>query len=83
VARTTDDPLSIAGAVKGVACDVDRDVPIERIRPLDAVRSGSIAEPRIYTVLLSVFAGVSDCCLLTGITLPPASCLLPSISCRP
>jgi putative ABC transport system permease protein len=59
VARTDGDPMLIAGAVKTVARDVDRDVPIMRIRALDAVLSGSMAEPRVYTVLLSVFAGLA------------------------
>jgi putative ABC transport system permease protein len=59
VARTTGDAMSIAGAVKAVARDVDRDVPIVRMRSLDAVLSGSIAEPRTYTVLLGVFASLA------------------------
>jgi len=59
VARTDAHPMLIAGAVKTVVRDVDRDVPIMRMRALDAVLSGSIAEPRVYTVLLGVFAGLA------------------------
>ena len=59
VARTGGNPMSIAGAVKDVARDVDRDVPMIRIRALDEVLSGSIAEPRTYTVLLGVFASLA------------------------
>lgn len=49
----------MATAVKGVAQSVDRDVPIAQIRTLDDVLSASLAQPRLYTALLGVFAALA------------------------
>jgi putative ABC transport system permease protein len=59
VLRTSGDPVSIAGPVKSTALTVAPDVPVARVRTLDEILSGSIAEPRVYTLLLGVFAGLA------------------------
>jgi len=38
---------------------VDRDVPISEIRTLDEVLAASVAEPRIYTLLIGLFAALA------------------------
>jgi putative ABC transport system permease protein len=56
VVRTQAEPASLAGAVKRLARSVDRDVPVVQVRTLDEVLSASLAEPRVYTLLIGVFA---------------------------
>ena len=44
---------------QGAARAVDRDVPIARMRALDDVLAGSLAQPRVYTALLGAFAALA------------------------
>ncbi len=48
-----------AAALKNAGWSVDRDVPITQVRTLDEVLSASLAEPRVYTLLLGVFAALA------------------------
>ena len=59
VVRTTIDPLKLAGQVKAAARSASRDVPIARMDTLDNVLSGLLAQPRVYTLLLGVFAALA------------------------
>jgi putative ABC transport system permease protein len=56
VGRTVGDPGPMAGTVKSIAYSVDPEVPIFAIQPMDEVLSRSLTEPRVYTLLLGVFA---------------------------
>lgn len=56
VVRTTGDAASMPGAIKTVAYSVDPDVPISAIQTMDKVLSRSLAEPRVYTLLVGIFA---------------------------
>jgi len=56
VVRTTGDPAALAPAIKAAALSVDRSVPIAEMRTFDEVLSGSMAAPRVYTILLGTFA---------------------------
>ncbi len=59
VVRTSVEPSSLAGAIKAAARAVDRDVPVARMRALDDVLAGSLAQPRVYTALLGAFAALA------------------------
>jgi putative ABC transport system permease protein len=59
VVRTSVEPTTLAGAIKAAARVVDRDVPVNRMRSLDEVLAGSLAQPRVYTALLAVFASLA------------------------
>ncbi len=59
VLRTAREPERLMGAVRSLARSVDRDVPIVQMRTLDEVLSASLAEPRVYTLLLVVFAALA------------------------
>jgi putative ABC transport system permease protein len=59
VVRTTVEPTSLAATIRGVLRTVDRDVPVSRMRPLDDVLAGSLAQPRVYTALLGTFAALA------------------------
>jgi predicted permease len=59
VVRTSEDPSTLAGAVKRLARSVDPDVPITQIRTLDEVLSSSLAKPRVYALLVGAFAALA------------------------
>jgi putative ABC transport system permease protein len=59
VVQTTPDPMTLAAAITSAARSVDRDVPLVNARTMDEVLSGSLAEPRVYTWLLAVFAALA------------------------
>ncbi|MBW8878543.1 MAG: ABC transporter permease [Acidobacteria bacterium] len=56
VVRTTGDPAALTGAIRNMAQSVDRNVPVSRVRTMDDVLSGTLAQPRVYTLLLVFFA---------------------------
>ena len=59
VVQTTSEPMTLAAAIRSAARSVDRDVPLVNARTMDEVLSGSLAEPRVYTWLLAVFAALA------------------------
>jgi putative ABC transport system permease protein len=56
VIRTTSDPLSTVGALKSEVRNIDPDIPVSRIATLENVLSDSIAQPRVYLILVAIFA---------------------------
>ncbi len=56
VVRTVGDPAQVLPAVHARLREVDANAPITRERPLTAVVSDSIAQPRFYTLLIASFA---------------------------
>jgi putative ABC transport system permease protein len=58
-ARTTGDPLSLAGALRSQVRELDRDQPIADIRPMTEVIKRSVWQPRLYAILFAVFAVVA------------------------
>jgi putative ABC transport system permease protein len=67
VVRTSVEPTPLAGAIKDAARAVDRDVPIARLRALDEVLAGSLAQTRVYTALLAAFAGLALVLAMVGL----------------
>jgi putative ABC transport system permease protein len=59
VVRTTGDPTPVATALRGTVRAVDPDLPVLGIAPLAELVGQSIAQPRFYMLLLSVFALVA------------------------
>jgi putative ABC transport system permease protein len=59
VVRTGRDPVTLANAIRKTAQSIDRDVPIDRVRTMDDVLSGTLAQPRVYTLLLGFFAALA------------------------
>jgi ABC-type antimicrobial peptide transport system permease subunit len=56
VARTAEDPMRSALSLHGLVAAIDRAVPISDLRTMDALVSRSLAQPRVVTILLFVFA---------------------------
>ena len=59
VARTDGDPMNYATSLKAIARNVDPDVPISLMRSVDDVLARSLAQPRVYAMLLGVFASLA------------------------
>jgi putative ABC transport system permease protein len=59
VARTSLEPSTLARTVTLAVAAADPDVPISATKTLDEVRGESVAQPRVYTLLLGVFAGLA------------------------
>jgi predicted permease len=57
--RTRGEPLSSVNAVRAALQSLDRDVPMSRIRTLDALVAESMGQRRLSMVLLGVFAGLA------------------------
>jgi putative ABC transport system permease protein len=59
VVRTSDDPASVAGAVRQAVWAVDKDQPVTNIRTMDQVFAATISRERFQTLLLGLFAALA------------------------
>jgi putative ABC transport system permease protein len=59
VARTTSDPKGFAGAVRREVSALDKDLPVSNIKFMDEIIGKSVAQPRVYALLLGIFAGLA------------------------
>ncbi len=67
IVRTDGDPLTLAGAVREQVRALDPNIPLPQATPLADVVSRSVAQPRFYTSLLTLFAAVALILSATGI----------------
>jgi putative ABC transport system permease protein len=59
VIRTASDPVLMTSAVRGQIQQLDADLPVFNVRPMQEVVEGSIAQSRFRAVLLGGFAGLA------------------------
>ncbi|HEY6399906.1 MAG TPA: FtsX-like permease family protein, partial [Blastocatellia bacterium] len=59
VLRTNIDPVSLSDAVRRAAQSVNHDAPIIRVRTMQDVMAGAIAQARFNTILMALFAVVA------------------------
>jgi putative ABC transport system permease protein len=59
VARSNQDPRSLASSIRREIQSIDPDEPVANIRTLDTVVADSVAPRRLAVVLLGVFAGIA------------------------
>ncbi|HAF16158.1 MAG TPA: ABC transporter permease [Blastocatellia bacterium] len=59
VARTRSDPKAFAGAVRREVSALDKDLPVSNIKFMDEIIGKSVAQPRVYALLLGIFAGLA------------------------
>ena len=57
--RTTTDPLSLVGAVRGAVLSIDPNQPISNISTLEKVVDESIAQRRLNMLLMGLFGGLA------------------------
>ncbi len=67
IVRSSIDPLSLVGAVREQVLAIDPDQPISRVRTMDEVISGVLAQRRLAMSLLTAFAGVALLLAVIGI----------------
>ncbi len=67
VVKTQGDPGSIAGALRAVVRDVDKEQPLARVRTMEEAMAESVAQPRLRTTLLMLFSGIALALSLIGV----------------
>ncbi len=67
VVRTSSDPASLLGAVRGAVRSVDKDQPIANMRTMEQLVNASVAQPRFRTLLLGIFAALALVLAAVGI----------------
>ena len=65
--RTRGQPESAISAVRQMVRSVDPNAGIDAIVPVEQLVASSVARPRFYAVLLTIFAGVAGCLAAIGI----------------
>lgn len=67
VARTTGDPLAVAGAVRNEVRNLDANIPVANIRPMAEVVGAALATSRLTGFLMAVFAAIALTLAAVGI----------------
>jgi putative ABC transport system permease protein len=67
IIRAIGDPMKLANGVEQAVWSVNRDQPITNVRPMEQVQAESVAQPRIFALLLGVFAGLALVLAIVGI----------------
>ena len=67
VARTSGDPLSVAGSIRAEVRQLDPTLPVANIRPMTEVVAASLATPRLTGFLLGAFAVIALALAAVGI----------------
>jgi predicted permease len=66
--RTAVDPISMTQVLRDAVHSLDPDMPVERVRTLEALRLNYLAPARLTAMLLGLFAGVALVVTLAGLT---------------
>jgi len=56
VVRASGDPRELIAPIRGVLSSLDKDQPLSNVRTMDEILSASIAQQRLNTLLLGIFA---------------------------
>jgi putative ABC transport system permease protein len=67
VRSTNDDPLTVKNAVQQAIWSINPSLPESKAEPLTKTLAGQVAEPRLYALLLSVFAVIALTLAAVGI----------------
>ena len=67
VARSTQDPMSLASAIRRQVQAIDGSIPVSQIRTMEEVVSRSQSRPRFLTTLLTLFSSVALALAALGI----------------
>ena len=65
--RTDADPTAVASSIRSIVPQLDSQAMVENVVPMNQLVSNSISVPRLYAVLLGIFAGVAVVLATTGI----------------
>ena len=67
IIRTAGDPLALASSIRDEVRALDPNLPVADLNPLGQLLTTSMARPRFYTSLLTLFAGVALALAAIGI----------------
>ena len=67
VLKTAGDPAAVAGGLRAAMQRVDPDQPLVRVRTMEDAMAESVAQPRLRTMLLTLFSGVALLLSLIGV----------------
>jgi putative ABC transport system permease protein len=67
VVRTSQDPLSLAPAVRSAIWGTDKDLPVSLVRTMEAVRGGAVSAQRFNVLLMGLFASLALALAMTGV----------------
>jgi putative ABC transport system permease protein len=67
VVRTTRNPQSLVAPIRQAVQQLDRDLPLDKVQTYDQIVADSLAQNRVKTVLLAIFAGLALLLAATGI----------------
>ena len=59
VARTSTDPRTVTGNIRQEVWSIDKDLPVSSMKLMEELVANSVAQPRFYVILVSVFAGLA------------------------
>jgi putative ABC transport system permease protein len=59
VVRTAADPLSLVAPIRRALQEIDGDLPLDKVQTMEQVVSSSLAQNRVKTVLLGIFAALA------------------------
>jgi predicted permease len=65
--RTMSEPLSVAAGIRGVVKQLEPQATFDNVATMEQLVSNSISRPRLYAVLLGVFAGIAVALAAIGI----------------
>jgi predicted permease len=65
--RTTGNPSALAANARGIARQLDAGAALFSVAPMEAIVSTTVARPRMYAVLVTVFAAVGLVLALLGV----------------
>ncbi len=67
VLRTDGDPAALAPSLRAAVREIDREQPLARVRTMQEAMNESVAQPRLRTMLLTLFSGVALALSLIGV----------------
>ena len=65
--RTHGEPSALAEPLRSVLGELDPDVPMFRVRTMEQIAGDAVAQPRVYVLLLGMFAGTAVLLAALGI----------------
>jgi putative ABC transport system permease protein len=67
VMRTVEDPGTLAPSVRAALREIDPDQPLVKVRTMQSAIGDTVAQPRLQTTLLAIFAAVALTLALIGV----------------
>jgi putative ABC transport system permease protein len=67
VTRTVNQPTTLTPALRVAIAEIDRDLPLVNVRTMDQAVGNTVAQPRLQTILLALFAAIAVTLALVGV----------------